>query len=114
MQYTHTDKHASMKAGPLKALRQQKQQVVVCGLIGPTGCRIIELDTSDGSVSGTKCTDEFVAAFTKALIYRLFRKFSAVFYSTVKRKGRETETERCFLFHMQQRSKVRLKPTSSM
>lgn len=113
MQYTHTDKHASMKAGPLKALRQQKQQVVVCGLIGPTGCRIIELDTSDGSVSGTKCTDEFVAAFTKALIYRLFRKFSAAFYGTVKRKGRETETERCFLFHVQQRSKVRLKPTSS-
>lgn len=68
----HTDKHASMKVGPLKALRQQKQQVVVCGLIGLAGCRIIELDMSDRSVSGTKCTDEFLVAFTKAPIYGLF------------------------------------------
>lgn len=69
---THTDKHAGMKARPLKALRQQKQQAVVCGLIALTGCRIIELDMSDRSVSGTKCTDEFLAALTMALIYRLF------------------------------------------
>lgn len=70
--HTHADKHAGMKARPLKALRQQKQQAVVCGLIAPTGCRIIELDVSDRSVSGTKCTDEFLAALTMALIYRLF------------------------------------------
>lgn len=69
---THTDKHASMKARPLKALRQQKQQAVVCGLIALTGCRIIGLDVSDRSVSGTKCTDEFLVALTMALIYRLF------------------------------------------
>lgn len=112
MQYTHTDKHASMKERPLKALRQQKQQAVVCGLIAPTGCRIIELDLSDRSVSGTKCSDEFLAAVTIALIYRLFWSFSSVFYGTVKRKGRETEMECCFLFHVQQRLKVSLKPTS--
>lgn len=70
--HTHTDMHAGTKARPLKALRQQKQQAVVCGLIALTGCRIIELDMSDRSVSGTKCTDEFVAALTMALIYRLF------------------------------------------
>lgn len=69
---TLTDEHASMKARPLKALRQQKQQAVVCGLIALTGCGIIELDMSDRSVSGTKCTDEFLAALTMALIYRLF------------------------------------------
>lgn len=105
---THTGKHASMKAGPLKALRQQKQQVVVCGLIGLAGCRIIELDMSDRPVSGTKCGDEFLVALTKALICRLFLEFCAVVYGTVKWKGRETEMECCFLFHAQQRSKVRL------
>lgn len=51
---THTDKHASMKERPLKALRQQKQQAAVCGLIAPTGCGIIELDMSDRSVSRTQ------------------------------------------------------------
>ncbi|KAK1900232.1 Huntingtin-interacting protein 1 [Dissostichus eleginoides] len=40
-----------MKARPLKALRQQKQQAVVCGLIALTGCGIIELDMSDRSDS---------------------------------------------------------------
>lgn len=111
---THTGKHASMKAGPLKALRQQKQQVVVCGLIGLAGCRIIELDMSDRPVSGTKCGDEFLVALTKALIYRLFLEFCVVVYGTVKWKGRETEMECCFLFQVQQRSKVRLYPTSSV
>lgn len=77
--YTHTGKHASMKARPLKALRQQKQQAVVCGLIALTGCRIIELDMSDRSVSGTKCTNEFPAALTMALIYRLFWSFPLCF-----------------------------------
>lgn len=62
----------SMKAGPLKALRQQKQQVVVCGLSGLAGCRIIEPDMSGRPVSGTKCGGEFLVALTKALIYRLF------------------------------------------
>lgn len=81
MQHTHvqTDKHASMKASPLKTLRQQKQQAVVCGLIAPTGCGIIELDMTDRSVSGTKCTNEFLAALTMALIYRLFWSFLLCF-----------------------------------
>lgn len=76
---THTDKHASVKVRPLKALRQQKQQAVVCGLIALTGHRIIELDMSDRSVSGTKCTDEFLTVLTMALIYRLFRRSLACF-----------------------------------
>lgn len=97
--YTHTDKHAGMKARPLKALRQQKQQAVVCGLIALTGRRIIELDMSDRSVSGIKCTDEFLAALTMALIYRLFWSSPLWFYSTVKRKETETEMEcRVFCF----------------
>lgn len=85
---THTHKHACMKAGPLKALRQQKQQVVVCGLIGPAGCRIIALDMSDRSVSGTKCTDEFPVAPTKADL-QIVWTFCAAVYSKVKWKARE-------------------------
>lgn len=76
---THTEKHASFRVRPLKALRQQKQQAVVCGLIALSGRRIIELDMSDRSVSGTKCTDEFLAAVTMALIYRLFWRSLACF-----------------------------------
>lgn len=40
---THTQ--TSKKARPLKAMRQQKQQAVVYGLIALTVCRIIELVT---------------------------------------------------------------------
>lgn len=77
-----------MKERPLKALRQQKQQAAVCGLIAPTDCGIIELNMSDKSVSRTKCTDEFLAVLTMALIYRLFWSFLLRLASTVKcRKG---------------------------
>lgn len=76
---TQTAKHASMKVRPLKALRQQKQQAVVCGLIALTDRRIIELDMSDRSVSVAKCTDEFLTALTMALIYRLFWRSLACF-----------------------------------
>lgn len=58
-------------------------------------CRIIELDTSDGSVSGTKCTDEFVAAFTKALIYRLF---SEVLRRVLRHSKAERERDGALLF----------------
>lgn len=98
---THTDrdKYAGMRARPLKAQRQQKQQAAVCGLVALTDCRIIELDVSDGSVSGTKCTDEFLAALTMALVLRLFSESSSVFHAAERQVG--------------QRSKVSLKPTSS-
>lgn len=103
----HTNEHASMKTGPLKALRQQKQQVVVCGLIGPAVCRIIELDMSDRSVGAVMSS---LWHQQKLWLTDGFRCYCTVFYITVKWK--EGETECCFLFHMQQKSKVRLKPTS--
>ena len=95
---TGTGKHTGMKARPLKALRQQKQQAAVCGLIAPTGRTIIELDMIDRSVSGTKCTDEFLAALTMTLIYRLFWSSRPMYYSTVKRKDERLKWSVVFFF----------------
>lgn len=71
MQYTHRQvcRHES------ETIKSTEAAETAGGGLWPhctTGCRIIELDMSDRSVSGTKCTDEFLAALTMALIYRLF------------------------------------------
>lgn len=45
---------------------------------------IMERDVSDGLVSGTKCTEEFLVAVTMTLNYRLFWSSLLSFTSTVQ------------------------------
>lgn len=111
-----SDEHAGLGVRPLKALRQQKQQAVVCGLIALTVCRIIELDMSDRLVSGTKCTDEFLAASTMASNHRLFWTLISVLQLSKAGSGEHGDGAKCnfFCFNILHRSKVRLKSRQLM
>ncbi len=97
MQYTHRQacRHES------ETIKSTEAAETAGGGLWPhctTGCRIIELDLSDRSVSGTKCTDEFLAALTMALIYRLFWSPLLCFTAQLNGKGERQRWRVAFCF----------------
>lgn len=104
--YTQT----STKARPLKALREQKRRVVVCGLIALAAWnngagrewRVSEWNNVHRGVSGGNNNGSEL---------QVVLEFPAEFYEHGTVKGARWRRGAC-LFQLQQRSKVRLDATS--